>query len=155
MIDNPRLVRRIAAAIVLSTGVVATFLMLSSTTTKPTPTPAGVGDRVHLQPRTSGSSFQPVVLSTGRVGQMPIGDTLAINGSATVTAADLFLAPLVTSIGTTAAPGALRGLIGSTGQVVNVQYFTNANDGGGGLFYWDTSSSTGDDGGTIGGRKRR
>jgi hypothetical protein len=39
--------------------------------------------RVSPQPRTAGS-FQPVVVSNGRVTQMPIGDTLAINGAETV-----------------------------------------------------------------------
>lgn len=53
------------------------------------------------------------------------------------------------TIGTVASPGALRGMLGTSGQTVTVDSFSVAGDQGGGDFSWDNSSSTGDDGGTI------
>jgi hypothetical protein len=50
--------------------------------------------RVSPQPRTAGS-FQPVVVSNGRVTQMPIGDTLAINGAETVNSGVTLTSPSI------------------------------------------------------------
>lgn len=55
-------------------------------------------------------------------------------------------------IGTIAAPGVLRGLVGGVGGCplgLHVGGFWSLQDSGGGSFYWDGASTATDDGGTI------
>ena len=83
-------------------GIVALVVFLAAVAACPESS-VGQLDHVVIGPRNISTQFQPAVLGSGRLEQMPVGDTLFVNGDVQIATAGDYL-QLIQNTGTAVAP---------------------------------------------------